>query len=104
MSDTERLKAIADELDNAMKDFVAKAVPLFKEASEVLIALYGRLQKERGKDDAKRGKWINLDSDPKHLASVDICSKCGQIRRGYSSWHYCPNCGAKMDGVSDGTD
>ena len=53
--------------------------------------------------EPKRGKWINLASDPKHLVSVDICSKCGQIRNGYSSWHYCPNCGAKMDGdVKDG--
>lgn len=44
----------------------------------------------------KRGRWINLISDPKHLISEDICSECGQIRRGYSSWNYCPNCGAKM--------
>ena len=47
--------------------------------------------------EPKRGKWINIISDPKHLVSEDFCSECGQIRRGYSSWHYCPNCGAKME-------
>ena len=49
-------------------------------------------------DQVKHGKWINLISDPKHLVSEDMCSECGQIRKGYSSCNYCPNCGARMDG------
>ncbi len=28
-------------------------------------------------EQTKRGKWINLISDPKHLVSEDVCSECG---------------------------
>ena len=39
-SDAERLNAIADELDKAMKDYVIKTVPLFKEAAKAFNKLY----------------------------------------------------------------
>ena len=43
-----------------------------------------------------RGRWIEIPS----MAPEYECSKCGQS---YEWWepseaHYCPNCGAKMDG------
>jgi hypothetical protein len=38
---------------------------------------------------AVHGKW---DADPCGWH----CSECGADGR--ASWHYCPNCGAKMDG------
>lgn len=47
------------------------------------------------------GRWTELPS----MAPEYQCSECGQS---YEWWevseaHYCPNCGAKMDGgVSDG--
>ena len=46
------------------------------------------------------GWWIELPGmEPDYK-----CSECG---RSYAWWepseaHYCPNCGAKMEGVSDG--
>ena len=50
--------------------------------------------------EVERGWWIELPGmEPDYK-----CSECG---RSYAWWepseaHYCPNCGAKMDGVSDG--
>jgi hypothetical protein len=38
--------------------------------------------------EVKYGEWI----DGKTL---EKCSLCG--KKGFSDWHYCPNCGAKMD-------
>lgn len=50
--------------------------------------------------EVERGWWIELPGmEPDYK-----CSECG---RSYAWWepseaHYCPNCGATMDGVSDG--
>ena len=50
--------------------------------------------------EVERGWWIELPGmEPDYK-----CSECG---RSYAWWepseaHYCPNCGEKMDGVSDG--
>lgn len=46
------------------------------------------------------GRWIELPS----MAPEYACSECGQS---YEWWevneaHFCPNCGAKMDGRSEG--
>ena len=46
------------------------------------------------------GRWIELPS----MAPEHKCSECGQS---YEWWevseaHYCPNCGAKMDGDGNG--
>lgn len=49
-----------------------------------------------------RGRWIWISD------SIVSCSQCN--RNFYSeddvnagvNWYYCPKCGAKMDGVSDG--
>lgn len=35
------------------------------------------------------GRWIEGKS-------LEKCSICG--KKGFSDWHYCPKCGAKMDG------
>ena len=45
----------------------------------------------------KRGKWIIYTVSPFDGADVK-CSECGQ--RGCATyWDYCPNCGARMEGV-----
>lgn len=46
-----------------------------------------------------RLEWITED--------VYRCTNCGATNHvkevmGLPDWNYCPNCGAKMDGVSDG--
>lgn len=39
----------------------------------------------------KHGYWIEGKT-------LEKCSVCG--KKGFSDWHYCPRCGAKMDGTS----
>ena len=47
----------------------------------------------------KRGKWIIYTVSPFDGEDV-MCSECGQ--RGCAPyWDYCPNCGAKMEGVHE---
>ena len=44
--------------------------------------------------------WI--DENPQDLLDVRMrCSNCRTIHAPYAYWHYCPNCGAKMDGGQD---
>ncbi len=54
----------------------------------------------------KHGHWDFLsmrdwDGVPEYYAN---CSKCGYREKAYTrqfvidNWHYCPHCGAKMDG------
>ena len=43
------------------------------------------------------GRWIKVYDDS--AGWVDMCNKCKEFGEGT---HYCPNCGAKMDGRSDG--
>lgn len=43
----------------------------------------------------KHGRWINTGSGQE-------CSICKEIQYGYDTGrHYCPNCGARMDGDSE---
>ena len=45
-------------------------------------------------DEPKTGEWIDD-------GCIEKCSQCGE-RREFPHWDFCPNCGAKMDGDSDG--
>ena len=50
--------------------------------------------------EVERGWWIELPG-------MEPDYKCFECGRSYAWWepseaHYCPNCGAKMDGVTDG--
>lgn len=48
------------------------------------------------------GEWIEMVSiDGIHWAH---CSKCDHTRFGRAKLNYCPNCGAKMDGIVDGNE
>ena len=44
------------------------------------------------------GRWIDIPDKPEW--DQKMCSICGDYRCCYGN--YCPNCGAKMDGDSDG--
>ena len=47
--------------------------------------------------DRPRGKWILIFNDP--LRAVFKCSKC--LKLNSIATHYCPNCGANMEGEND---
>ena len=53
-----------------------------------LIAENDRLRKER---PVRHGRWILKDDGRAH------CSECDTAGNSYV-WHYCPNCGTRMDG------
>ena len=48
----------------------------------------------------KHGKWKLCYEDCRRQIAGDECSACGFQHYGtcISHYHYCPNCGAKMDG------
>lgn len=50
--------------------------------------------------EVKRGKWKLCYEDCRMQIAGDECSACGFQHYGtcISHYHYCPNCGAKMDG------
>ncbi|MGF0006931.1 hypothetical protein ACQRBP_06340 [Eubacteriales bacterium SGI.150] len=47
-----------------------------------------------------RGRWVQCFEDWRKQIEGDKCSACGFEHYGTSiaNYHYCPNCGAKMDG------
>ncbi len=52
--------------------------------------------------EVKHGKWRECFEDWRKQISGDECSVCGfQHYGGISHYHYCPNCGAKMDGLKN---
>ena len=56
----------------------------------------------------RHGRWNEESPDALDGDSVYVCSVCGEtwtLIEGTpldNNMHYCPNCGAKMDGESDG--
>ena len=50
--------------------------------------------------EIKHGKWKLCYEDWRRQIAGDECSACGFQHYGacISHYHYCPNCGAKMDG------
>ena len=52
--------------------------------------------------EVRHGRWIDAypDIEPNPMFMYGICSECG-FEQGISKYlNYCPNCGAKMDGVA----
>lgn len=47
-------------------------------------------------DPVRRGRWLfeNIGKPNEYC----VCSECGTQVDSDEAWHYCPNCGAKMDG------
>ena len=50
-------------------------------------------------EPVRHGRWIEEEMSCDML-SVWKCSECG-LRMNGKTWHYCPNCGCKMDGELD---
>ena len=53
--------------------------------------------------EIKRGEWKLCYEDWRMQIAGDECSACGFQLYGtcISHYHYCPNCGAKMDGDTE---
>ena len=49
--------------------------------------------------EVRHGEWVDHSTDDNDMVILR-CSVCG--RKQYGNSHYCPNCGAKMDGKGEG--
>ena len=52
----------------------------------------------------RHGRWEQCFEDWRKQIEGDKCSACGfeHYGSGIRYYHYCPNCGAKMDGAKNG--
>ena len=46
----------------------------------------------------RHGRWLNYDDTERFTANCSLCGSCIDTR---FSMNYCPNCGARMDLVTD---
>ena len=55
-------------------------------------------------EPVRMGQWERCFEDQRQQIEGDKCSACGfeYYGTGIRRFHYCPNCGAKMDGGADG--
>ena len=54
-------------------------------------------------EKVRHGEWVEFPEDWRMQMVGDKCSICGwAIFGGVSEFHYCPHCGAKMDGKGEG--
>lgn len=54
-------------------------------------------------EPVRHGRWEQCYEDWRQQIEGDMCSVCGfeYYGTGSSRFHYCPNCGAKMDGGAE---
>ena len=93
-AETEKLKAEIERLLNLNAQLVKGWLIDAVEKSGVT---------EREIVERPQGKWEKLVF-PRARAAKDttnarVCSNCGAF--GHGSWHYCLNCGAKMENADD---
>ena len=48
------------------------------------------------------GQWVHVPSSDMMTGKAYKCSECGKMRYGSFMPNYCGNCGARMDGATDG--
>lgn len=55
-------------------------------------------------ESVRMGQWERCFEDCRQQIEGDKCSACGfeYYGTGIRRFHYCPNCGAKMEGGADG--
>lgn len=53
--------------------------------------------------EMRNGRWMDAESDDGCIVwHCSVCSYPVKTIGGYPIYHYCPNCGALMDGKEDG--
>ena len=111
MSYKSPIEVITEEVTFQMEDNIVKAVQNYGisvnkiELQKAL--MYDRKQYTQGFEDGKKyaeaelvkhGSWVGIDDFPHEDWE---CTNCGYIIYGdddIRDLHYCPSCGAKMDG------
>ena len=79
---------------------------LHNDAAAAIEALQAELEKKRTADccgckcekvEPKRGEWIDESLDYNWYGKCSVCGEEFNVDSWYGSFHYCPNCGAKME-------
>ena len=52
-------------------------------------------------EPVRHGRWIIKPDPYGFFDEIPVCSECGCTTKMRETYHYCPNCGAKME-VEDG--
>ena len=94
---TEREERLHQPHDNIV--IVPQTEHIFGEFIDRLAELENKIE-FGGLVEVRRGEWI------KDCDTLVHCSVCKVARNNYfgvggNLWHYCPNCGAKMDGKEE---
>ena len=94
------------DADKIMADIATSARSTSKDYSLLSIARYIRIQPTIDAEPVRYGKWIEINTESGIFLDYDEvkCSECGFVEyfnKGWARFKYCPNCGAKMDEVTD---
>ena len=69
------------------------------EETSMTIEECGKFKNKADVVEVRHGEWVDHSTDDNDMVILR-CSVCG--RKQYGNSHYCPNCGAKMDGKGEG--
>ena len=87
--------------------FNCKVLLVSDKTYDAVRAVIERIDNAPTVDPVKHGHWIEVQRiHEKDHTAICECSLCGDtvwVYDGQRAWNYCPNCGAKMDEVEDGT-
>ena len=77
--------------------------PYSNEETYSNIDICSRINSAPTVDPVKHGHWVEQEHEDWKWSKEYRCSECGKYRLMTNpfgrEWNYCPNCGAKMDGV-----
>ena len=100
------------DADNLINELSAACMPIYEKGITGILGDNSSIadiineQPTADVQEVKRGKWFKPSNDPIDSKQW-ICSECkGLTETAYYCEHcyynYCPNCGARMDGVANG--
>lgn len=97
IKDTDALRYILDQYQKIIVDITGGQMSYLTYPAETVIACADDNYCKCHEESMKHGRWeINCDG------YYPYCSNCKNEPQGREMTLYCPNCGAKMDGDSDG--
>lgn len=87
----------------ALLDIVGK-MPLDWEYGKAVSDIYDIIKATPAVDAVPvvHGRWVHVPSSDMMTGKAYKCSKCSKMRYGSFMPNYCGNCGARMDGATDG--
>ena len=96
--------SVADRLEREYAVATGEAREAFREALEIVLDA-----PEVSVQEVEHGEWLGVADgyyEDEQIYDMWRCSECGcgcetDYPEEKPKWHYCPNCGAKMDGGTE---